>query len=250
MKRIDLNVDLAEGCANDEQLLQLVSSANVSCGLHAGDYNEMRKAILWAKANNVRVGAHPSFPDRENFGRTNMNLPNDEIKACLLYQLGAIKALCDAESVRLSYVKPHGALYNQAAKDPQLASLIAETIKQFDPSLKLMGLSGSLMLSIAENIGLETISEVFADRRYLADGSLVPRSRPDAMVESDGEAIAQVLEMIEQGTVLTVDGGNVPIKAESVCLHGDGEHAVVFAKRILEELRNRGISICSDNPIT
>lgn len=243
MKRIDLNVDLAEGCANDEQLLQLVSSANVSCGLHAGDYNEMRKAILWAKENGVRIGAHPSFPDRENFGRTIMQLPDEELKACLLYQLGAIKALCDAENMPLSYVKPHGALYNQAAKDIHLASLIAQTIKQFDPSLKLMGLSGSLMLSVAEDIGLGTIAEVFADRRYLADGSLVPRSRPDAMVESDGEAIAQVLEMIEQGTVLTVDGGNVPIKAESVCLHGDGEHAVVFAERILAELKEKGIKI-------
>lgn len=243
MKRIDLNVDLAEGCANDKQLLQLVSSANICCGLHAGDYNEMRKAILWAKENGVRIGAHPSFPDRENFGRTIMQLPDEELKACLLYQLGAIKALCDAENMPLSYVKPHGALYNQAAKDIHLASLIAQTIKQFDPSLKLMGLSGSLMLSVAEDIGLGTIAEVFADRRYLADGSLVPRSRPDAMVESDGEAIAQVLEMIEQGTVLTVDGGSVAIKAESVCLHGDGEHAVVFAERILAELKEKGIKI-------
>lgn len=243
MKRIDLNVDLAEGCANDKQLLQLVSSANICCGLHAGDYNEMRKAILWAKENGVRIGAHPSFPDRENFGRTIMQLPDEELKACLLYQLGAIKALCDAENMSLSYVKPHGALYNQAAKDIHLASLIAQTIKQFDPSLKLMGLSGSLMLSVAEDIGLGTIAEVFADRRYLADGSLVPRSRPDAMVESDGEAIAQVLEMIEQGTVLTVDGGSVAIKAESVCLHGDGEHAVVFAERILAELKEKGIKI-------
>ena len=146
MKHVDLNVDLAEGCSNDQRLLQLVTSANVACGLHAGDFNEMRKAIRWAKENKVRVGAHPSFPDRENFGRTNMQLPDDELKACLLYQLGAVKALCDAEGVSLSYVKPHGALYNQAAKDESLAVLIALTIKQFDPSLKLMGLSGSLML--------------------------------------------------------------------------------------------------------
>lgn len=243
MNRIDLNVDLAEGCANDETLLKLVSSANVCCGLHAGDYNEMRKAIIWAKQNNVRIGAHPSFPDRENFGRTNMNLPDDEMKACLLYQLGAVKALCDAEGVELHYVKPHGALYNMAAKDPHLAKLIAETIKGFDPKLKLMGLSGSLMLTVAEDLGLSTISEVFADRHYLADGSLVPRTRPDAMVESDDEAIAQVLQMIQQGTVPTVDGGDVAIKAESVCLHGDGEHAVVFAERILEELKDKGILV-------
>lgn len=243
MKHVDLNVDLAEGCGNDQRLLQLVTSANVCCGLHAGDYNEMRKAILWAKENGVRVGAHPSFPDRENFGRTNMQLPDEELIACLRYQLGAAKALCDAENVPMSYVKPHGALYNMAAKDPHLAGLIASTVKQFDPNLKLMGLSGSLMLTVAEQHGLQTISEVFADRHYLADGSLVPRTRDDAMVESDEEAIAQVLQMVHDGTVPTVDGGNVAIKADSICLHGDGEHAVVFAKRIREELEAKGILV-------
>lgn len=243
MKHVDLNVDLAEGCGNDEQLLQLVTSANVCCGLHAGDYNEMRKAIAWAKANNVRVGAHPSFPDRENFGRTNMQLPDDELKACLFYQLGAAKALCDAANVPMEYVKPHGALYNMAAKDPHLATLIAETVKSVDPSLKLMGLSGSLMLTVAEQHGLATISEVFADRHYLADGSLVPRTRDDAMVESDDEAIAQVLQMVLEGTVPTVDGVNVAIKADSICLHGDGEHAVVFAERIRKALEEKGIKV-------
>lgn len=243
MKHVDLNVDLAEGCSNDEQLLQLVTSANVCCGLHAGDYNEMRKAIAWAKANNVRVGAHPSFPDRENFGRTNMQLPDDELKACLFYQLGAAKALCDAANVPMEYVKPHGALYNMAAKDPHLATLIAETVKSVDPSLKLMGLSGSLMLTVAEQHGLTTISEVFADRHYLADGSLVPRTRDDAMVESDDEAIAQVLQMVLEGTVPTVDGVNVAIKADSICLHGDGEHAVVFAERIRKALEEKGIKV-------
>ncbi|WP_075320991.1 5-oxoprolinase subunit PxpA [Histophilus somni] len=245
MKQIDLNVDLAEGCANDQQLLQLVSSANVCCGLHAGDYNEIREAILWAKENDVRIGAHPSFPDRENFGRTNMQLPDDELKACLFYQLGAVKALCDASGVTMEYVKPHGALYNMAAKDPHLAALIAETVKSVDPSLKLMGLSGSIMLTVAEQHGLATISEVFADRHYLADGSLVPRTRDDAMVENDEEAISQVLQMVLEGTVPTVDGGNVAIKADSICLHGDGEHAVVFAKRIRRELKEKGILVTS-----
>lgn len=243
MKHVDLNVDLAEGCGNDQRLLELVTSANVCCGLHAGDYNEMRKAILWAKANGVRVGAHPSFPDRENFGRTNMQLPDDELKACLLYQLGAAKALCEAENVPMSYVKPHGALYNMAAKDPALAKLIAATVKQFDPELKLMGLSGSLMLTVAEQQGLETISEVFADRHYLADGSLVPRTRDDAMVENDEEAISQVLQMVLEGNVPTVDGGNVAIKAESICLHGDGEHAVAFAEQIRKALEEKGILV-------
>ncbi|QLB20934.1 lactam utilization protein LamB [Vespertiliibacter pulmonis] len=248
MKYVDLNVDLAEGCGNDHRLLQLVTSANIACGLHAGDFNEMRKAILWAKENKVRIGAHPSFPDRENFGRTNMQLPDDELKACLLYQLGAIKALCDAENLPISYVKPHGALYNQAAKDPKLAHLIAETIHQFDPTLKLMGLSGSLMLNVAKEVGLDVIAEVFADRHYLSDGSLVPRSRPDALVENDEEAIAQVLQMIEQKTVTSVDGIYVPIQADSICLHGDGAHAIEFAEKIQEALSAKHITICANSP--
>ncbi|QIM64090.1 5-oxoprolinase subunit PxpA [Frederiksenia canicola] len=243
MKHVDLNVDLAEGCGNDERLLQLVSSANVACGLHAGDYNEMRQAIHWAKENGVRVGAHPSFPDRENFGRTPMHLPDDELKACLRYQLGAVRALCQAENVPLHYVKPHGALYNQAAKDPALARLIAETVKGFDPNLKLMGLSGSLMLTVAAEVGLGVIAEVFADRHYLADGSLVPRTRPDALVESDEKAIAQVLQMVEQQAVTSVEGFTIPIQADSICLHGDGAHAVEFAEKIRIALAERHIQI-------
>lgn len=243
---IDLNVDLAEGCHNDHQLLKLVSSANIACGLHAGDFNEMYNAIVWAKENKVRIGAHPSFPDRENFGRTPMQLPDDVLQACLRYQLGAINALCEAENVVLEYVKPHGALYNQAAKDPALARLIAETIKQFNPNLKLMGLSGSLMLTIAQEIGLDVIAEVFADRHYLADGSLVPRTRPDALVETEEEAIAQVLQMVEQQAVTSIDGITIPIQADSICLHGDGQHAVAFAEKIRYALTKRNIRICAD----
>ncbi|OOF53665.1 5-oxoprolinase subunit PxpA [Rodentibacter trehalosifermentans] len=243
MKCVDLNVDLAEGCANDEVLLQLVSSANIACGLHAGDYNEMHKAILWAKENNVIVGAHPGYPDRENFGRLTMDLTNEELKASLLYQLGAIKALCEAEGVTLSYVKPHGALYNQAAKDPDLACFIAKTIKTFDPHLALMGLSGSAMLLAAQEEGLKIISEVFADRHYLTDGSLVPRNRADALVKDDQEAVAQVLQMVLEGSVLSVEGINVPIQADSICLHGDGLHAIEFAKKIRAALQAEKITI-------
>lgn len=243
---IDLNVDLAEGCGNDHQLLKLVSSANIACGLHAGDFNEMRNAILWAKENNVRIGAHPSFPDRENFGRTPMHLPDDVLETCLRYQLGAINALCEAENVALEYVKPHGALYNQAAKDPALAHLIAKTINAFNPNLKLMGLSGSLMLTTAEALGLSVIAEVFADRHYLADGSLVPRTRPDALVENEKEAITQVLQMVEQQTVTSVEGKIIPIQADSVCLHGDGQHAIAFAEKIRYALAQCNIQISAN----
>lgn len=243
MKTVDLNADLAEGCANDEALLSLVSSANIACGLHAGDYDEMRKAISWAKANKVSVGAHPSFPDRANFGRTAMQLTPPQLSACLLYQLGALQALCAEQQVALSYVKPHGALYNLAAQDVELASLIARTVKAFDPRLKLMGLSGSYLIQSAEQQGLATISEVFADRHYLSDGSLVPRSRADALVENDEEAIQQVLQMVQTGTVTSVEGKVVKVQADSICLHGDGKHALAFAKRIRQTLQQHQIAI-------
>lgn len=233
---IDLNADLAEGFPYDKALLGLISSANIACGLHAGNAAVMKSAVKIAKENGVRIGAHPGFPDRENFGRTGMNLPSEELAAYLRYQLGALQAICTAEGAAIAYVKPHGALYNMAAKDVDLARVIAKTVREFDPNLKLMGLAGSLMLQIAEEEGLSTISEVFADRHYLPDGSLVPRNRADAMVESDDEAIAQVLQMVTRGTVTTVDGSEVPVKAESICLHGDNQHAVQFAERIVSEL--------------
>ena len=214
MKKIDLNADIAEGFPFDESLLKLLSSANIACGLHAGGAKEMQSAVRFAKENQVRIGAHPGFPDRENFGRTQMDLPEQELIAHLRYQLGALKAICDGEGTEISYVKPHGALYNQAAKDEKLARLVAQTIYQFDPSLKLMGLAGSLMLRVAEEEGLQTISEVFADRHYMPDGSLVPRSQPNAMVESDEEAIQQVLQMVTEGQVKAIDGSLVPVKAE------------------------------------
>lgn len=243
MKKIDLNADLAEGFPYDEALLRLLSSANISCGLHAGDALTMQSAVKFAKKNQVRIGAHPSFPDRENFGRTVMQIPHQDIRAYLIYQLGALQAICDGQGAVIDYVKPHGALYNQASKDESLAHLIAQTVYQFNPRLKIMGLAGSLMLRVAEENGLGTISEVFADRRYLDDGSLVPRTRPDAMVESDDEAIAQVFQMVTEGTLTTVNGLIIPVKAESICLHGDNQHALQFAQRIVAELEKNHITI-------
>ncbi|NEN74784.1 5-oxoprolinase subunit PxpA [Pelistega sp. NLN82] len=243
MKRIDLNADIAEGFPYDEALLKLLSSANIACGLHAGNAVEMHKAVKFAKENNVRIGAHPSFPDRENFGRTAMQLAPQALMAYLRYQLGALKAIADAQGIAISYVKPHGALYNQAAKDTALSQLIVRTIQQFNPQLKLMGLAGSLMLRIAEEEGLATISEVFADRHYMPDGSLVPRNQPNAMVESDEEAITQVLQMVMEEKVRAIDGSFVPVKADSICLHGDNEHSLLFAQRIVAELQKHHIVI-------
>lgn len=243
MKIVDLNADLAEGCGIDEVLMQRITSANVCCGVHAGSPVEMQKALAWAKQYGVRVGAHPSFPDRENFGRQAMQLTPEALQAHLLYQLGAAQALCDVSGVEMAYVKPHGALYNQAAADAQLARQIAETVFGFNPELKLMALSGSLLLQAGEAAGLNVISEVFADRRYMADGSLVPRSRPDAQVDSDEEAVAQVLRMVQSGEVESVEGTIVKVSADSICLHGDGEHALVFADKIRAALHENGITV-------
>lgn len=243
MKTVDLNADLAEGCGTDQALMQRISSANICCGAHAGGAVDIRNALAWAKRYGVRIGAHPSFPDRDNFGRNAMQMPSEDLKAHLLYQFGAMQALCDDAGVEMAYVKPHGALYNQAAADDALAALIADTVRTFNPKLKLMALSGSLLLKAGEAVGLGVISEVFADRRYMPDGSLVPRSRPDAQVDSDDEAVAQVLNMVNHDRVESVDGTVVKVRADSICLHGDGAHALEFADKIRAALKDAGIAV-------
>ena len=241
--KIDLNADVAEGCGQDDKLLTIVSSANVCCGLHAGSYDEMLATLQLAKANNVRVGAHPGLNDRENFGRTNQSLNEASYRALLSYQLGATKALCDLVGVPLEYVKPHGALYNQAAVDQALSDILVSEIKRFDPNLKVMGLSGGHLVKSAKNHGLVSISEVFADRNYEEDGSLVSRSKDNALINDTNEAINHVLQMITEGTVTSVSGKKIPVEAQSICLHGDGEHAILFAQEIKKQLEIKGIKI-------
>ena len=241
--KIDLNADVAEGCGQDDNLLTIVSSANVCCGLHAGSYSEMLAILQLAKKNNVRVGAHPGLDDRENFGRTNQTLNEADYRALLSYQLGATKALCDLVGVPLEYVKPHGALYNQAAVDEALSDILVSEIKRFDPNLKVMGLSGGYLVKSAKNHGLEAISEVFADRNYEKDGSLVSRTKDNALITDTDEAISHFLQMITEGTVTSVCGAKVPVDAQSICLHGDGEHAILFAQNIKEQLERKGITI-------
>jgi len=240
---IDLNADVAEGCGQDDKLLTIVSSANVCCGLHAGSYAEMIATLQLAKKNNVRVGAHPGLDDRENFGRITQSLDEEGYRALMAYQLGAIKALCDLVGVSLDYVKPHGALYNQAAVDESLADILVSEIKRFDPNLKVMGLSGGHLVAAAKRQGLVSISEVFADRNYEKDGSLVSRSKDNALITDTQAAIDHVLQMITQGTVTSVCGEVVPVEAESICLHGDGAHAILFAREIKEQLERKGITI-------
>lgn len=244
--RVDLNADLGEGCANDEALLQLVSSANIACGFHAGDAQTLRQSVRWALQYGVAIGAHPSFPDRENFGRTRMQLPPETVYAQVVYQLGAVAAMARAEGGVMVHVKPHGMLYNQAAVEPALAEAIARAVKAVDPALRLVGLAGSELIRAGEKLGLATRQEVFADRGYQADGTLVPRGQPGALITSDELALAQTLEMVRHHRVRTQDGTWAAVQAETVCLHGDGEHALSFARTLRERFAVEGISVSAD----
>lgn len=229
---IDLNADVGEGCASDAELLTLVTSANIACGYHAGDAQTMLACVRQALKNGVAVGAHPSFPDRENFGRTAMQLPPSTVYAQTLYQVGALAAIVRSEGGTLRHVKPHGMLYNQAAKDASLADAIAQAVFAVDPALILVGLAGSELTRAGERRGLATRQEVFADRGYLADGQLVPRSLPGALIDDEELALAQTLEMVQNGRVQSVEGQWTPVMAQTICLHGDGEHALAFARRL------------------
>ena len=242
---VDLNADLGEGCANDEALLQRVSSANIACGFHAGDALIMQQSVRLAMKYGVAIGAHPSFPDRENFGRSAMQLPPETVYAQVVYQLGALAAITRAEGGKMIHVKPHGMLYNQAATDAVLADAIARAVFDVDPTLRLVGLAGSELIRAGERAGLQTRQEVFADRRYQSNGALVPRSQPDAMIDSDQQALEQTLTMVQQQKVLSREGVWVPVKADTVCLHGDGEHALTFAMRLREAFDEQGIEIHS-----
>ncbi|KFC84525.1 LamB/YcsF family protein [Ewingella americana] len=241
--KVDLNADLGEGCDNDQALLQLVSSANIACGFHAGDAQTMLQSVRWALQYGVAIGAHPSFPDRENFGRTAMQLPPETVYAQVVYQLGALAAIARAEGGKMVHVKPHGMLYNQAATDPALADAIARAVHSVDPALKLVGLAGSELIRAGKRLGLATSQEVFADRRYQSSGNLVPRSQPDALIESDELALQQTLMMVQQQKVVSREGVAVPVQADTVCLHGDGEHALAFARSLREAFRQQNIQV-------
>lgn len=241
--KIDLNADLGEGCGNDTALLQLVSSANIACGFHAGDAQTMLTCVREALRNGVAVGAHPSFPDRENFGRTAMQLPPDVVYAQTLYQIGALAAMVRAEGGQLQHVKPHGMLYNQAADDVALADAIAGAVYDFDPALLLVGLAGSELIRAGARYGLTTRQEVFADRGYRADGRLVPRSEPGALIDDDNAALVQTLSMVLEGRVQSISGKYARVQAQTVCLHGDGEHALLFARRLHAAFAQRGVAI-------
>ena len=248
MKKVDLNCDLGESfgnytCGMDASVIPHISSANVACGFHAGDPLVMQKTVALAAKHGTAVGAHPGFPDLVGFGRRNMAVSPAELKAMMIYQIGALKAFCRSQGVTLQHVKPHGAMYNMAAKDRKLADAICEAIAEVDDSLILLGLSGSEMLKAAKAKGLRCASEVFADRAYEPDGSLTPRALEGSVITDEEEAINRVLQMVKSGTVVARNGQTIPIEADSICLHGDGVKAVEFARRIRQALTDSGVEI-------
>ena len=248
MYKVDLNSDLGESFGAykiglDSEVVKYVTSVNVACGYHAGDPIVMDKTVAMAKEHGVAVGAHPGFPDLMGFGRRNMVVTPAEAKAYTQYQVGALAAFCKANGVPLQHVKPYGAFYNMAAKDLALATAIAEGVASVDSNLIFMGLAGSLMLTAAKAAGLRTASEVFADRAYQADGTLVPRSKPGAVIHDTDEAIARTIRMVKEGKVTAITGEEVEIAADSICVHGDNVSAVEFVKNIRARLEAEGVTL-------
>jgi UPF0271 protein len=247
-KKIDLNSDMGESfgawrMGRDAELMDYVSSINIACGFHAGDPTIIAETIKTAIKKGVSVGAHPSYPDLQGFGRREMALSPEEVFDIVLYQIAAVKGICEAYGIKLHHVKPHGALYNRAAKDPALAKAIVKAVKTLDKNLVFYGLAGSHLISEAEKIGLKTASEVFADRTYQPDGTLTPRTEPGALIENAERAVAQVLEMVKDQTVTAVGGEKISIKADTVCIHGDTPQAPEFARTIRERLIKNGIEV-------
>lgn len=248
MYSVDLNSDLGESfgaykIGKDEDIIPLISSANVACGAHAGDPDVMAKTADLCKKSGIGMGAHPGFFDLMGFGRRSLAVSPEEAKNLIIYQVGALDAFAKSRGIKLSHVKPHGALYNMAAKDPRLADAIAEGIYSYNPELILLGLSGSEMLRSAERIGLPYAAEVFADRAYEDDGTLVARSKPGAMIKDEDEAVGRVVEMIKEHTVTSISGKKIEICPASVCVHGDSEKALLFVKKIRETLMREGVEI-------
>src|SRR6266404_6041305 len=240
---VDLNADLGEGAGHDDELLELVTSANIACGFHAGDADTMHRTIEAARDHGVAVGAHPSLFDRENFGRKELPVTPEEVCDAVSYQLGVFSAIADALGVHPNHVKPHGALYHMAVRDEKIAGAIADAIANTDRALILFAPDGSALARAAEAGGLKIAREVFADRNYLADGTLVPRTRLDALLRDPVEAAARVSRMLREDKVRSVDGVDIDVKAETICVHGDTPGAVEFARALRAQLKNEGVTI-------
>jgi len=247
---IDLNCDMGESfgawtMGDDARVMPWVSSVNIACGFHAGDFMTMQRTVILAAEHGVAIGAHVSLPDLQGFGRREMAVTPNEAYAMTLYQIGALQAFAQAAGTRLRHVKPHGALYNMAARDAKLAAAIARAVRDFDPSLRLFGLANSALIDAGIAAGIPVAAEAFADRRYRPDGSLQPRREPDAVIQESDEAIAQAMAMAREGQVRAVDGSIVALQADTLCVHGDGEHAVAFARQLRAALEAAGIAIAA-----
>ncbi|OME95095.1 MULTISPECIES: LamB/YcsF family protein [Paenibacillus] len=248
MVRVDLNCDMGESygaykLGHDTELLRCITSANIACGFHAGDPAVMRATVRQAIESGAAIGAHPGLPDLAGFGRRRMEITPAEAYDMVTYQIGALMAFAIQEGSGLQHVKPHGALYNMAAISSPLADAIASAIKHIDPTLILYGLAGSELIAAGETVGLRTASEVFADRTYQDDGTLTPRNLPDALITDPEAAVTQVVRMVKERVVVTLSGKVIPIMADTVCIHGDGAHASLFASTLRSRLEAEGISV-------
>ncbi|MBY0597510.1 5-oxoprolinase subunit PxpA [Bacillus bingmayongensis] len=250
MATIDLNCDLGEGfgayqIGNDDKILPFVSSVNIACGFHAGDPTVMRQTVEKALNNDVEIGAHPGFPDLIGFGRRMMRVSPEEVYDYVLYQIGALDGFIRAAGGSMHHVKPHGALYNMAALDQEIADAIAKAIHNINPNLFLYGLANSRFVQAAKKYEVKLVQEAFADRTYQPDGTLTSRTEENALIKGEEEAIKQVLQMVQEGNVQAVDGNHVSINAQTICIHGDGERAVQFAEKIYRILRFNNVSVCA-----
>lgn len=245
---LDMNCDMGESfgaytIGRDIEIIDYITSANIACGFHAGDQSTMRKTVALALEKGVGVGAHPGLQDLMGFGRRNMAITPGEAYDLVVYQVGALEGFVKAQGGKLQHVKAHGSLYNMAGKDQKLAEAIAEAVYDVEPELVLFGLSGSELVKAGDKTGLSTASEVFGDRTYQEDGTLTPRGQGDALIHDEQKAAEQVLRMVRDGMVKSRLGLDVPITANTVCLHGDGKHALDFADHIRSALRNAGVTV-------
>ncbi|MDQ0254677.1 UPF0271 protein [Evansella vedderi] len=248
MYKVDLNSDLGESfgvymIGQDEEILKVVTSANIACGFHAGDPDVMWKTVKMAVENNVGIGAHPGFPDLQGFGRRDMRVSPKEVYNMMVYQIGALNAFTELHGGRLNHVKPHGALYNMASACKELAEAVAESIYHLNPRLILFGLAGSELVKAGRKLGLYVAEEVFADRTYQRDGTLTPRSFPNSMVKDPDEAVERVIKMIKEQEVETIDGTVIPIQADTICVHGDEPSALRFVRHLRASLHENGIYV-------
>ena len=243
--KVDLNSDLGEEAGHDDEILSLVSSANIACGFHAGNPTSIFNSIRAAKEKGVAVGAHPSVDDRKNFGRTEVQVSAAAVYTLVAYQVGAFHALCTAGGVEMNHVKPHGALYNMAVRDRELSDAIVRGVLAVDTGAILFAPAGTELFMAAQELGLQTAAEVFADRNYNRDGSLVSRTMPKALLHDPNEAAERVLRMLREGKIRAVDGSEINVKAETICVHGDTPGAVEFVRTLRAQLENEGIIIAA-----